>query len=183
MNPLPPLFLFTDPERTPAPDRAAERLPIGAGVVFRAFGALDAIETGLKLAEVARARSLTLLVGQDAALAEAIGAQGVHLPERRLGEAVAIRRARPDWFVTAAAHSRLALRSANLSGFDAIFVSPVFASDSASAGSPIGASRLAGWIDQERTPVYALGGVTAASVHRLRNTGAAGLAAVAGLLG
>src|SRR5690606_8570789 len=81
---LPALLFLTDPERTPEPWTAAARLPPGAGVVLRAFGRADALETGRRLAETARTRGLRLLVGADAALAEALGADGVHLPERSL---------------------------------------------------------------------------------------------------
>ncbi|MBS0360319.1 MAG: thiamine phosphate synthase, partial [Proteobacteria bacterium] len=79
---LPNLLFFTDPARTPDPEAIAERLPRGAGVVFRAFGAADAEARGRRLAEIARRRGLVLLVGADAALAGRIGADGVHLPER-----------------------------------------------------------------------------------------------------
>ncbi len=182
VNPPPPLWLFTDPVRTPDPAAAAERLPIGAGVVFRAFDAADAVEMGLRLAAVARARSLTLLAGQDAELARKIGAAGVHLPERRLADARALRLRQPDWLITGTAHSRTSLRRAARLPLNAIFASPALASDSPSASEAIGPGRLRAWIADAGLPVYVLGGVNAASAYRLRNTGAAGLAAVSGLL-
>jgi len=72
-KPLPPLFFVTDPERTPDPAAIAERLPVGAGVIFRGFGAADAEAKARALAEVARRRGLVLLIGQDAELARACG--------------------------------------------------------------------------------------------------------------
>ncbi|HET9185321.1 MAG TPA: hypothetical protein VFN82_04185, partial [Solirubrobacterales bacterium] len=39
---LPSLLFFTDPVRTPDAEALAERLPRGAAIVFRAFGAPDA---------------------------------------------------------------------------------------------------------------------------------------------
>ncbi|NEX94376.1 thiamine phosphate synthase, partial [Caulobacter sp. 17J65-9] len=74
----PPLFFVTDPVRTPDPAAVAARLPAGAGVIYRAFGAADAGATAGALAGIARTRGLTLLIGADAALAEACGAHGVH---------------------------------------------------------------------------------------------------------
>ncbi|HEY2177706.1 MAG TPA: thiamine phosphate synthase, partial [Caulobacteraceae bacterium] len=53
---LPPLLFFTDPSRTPDPAGIAERLPRGAGVVYRAFGAPDALAVGRRLAAVCRRR-------------------------------------------------------------------------------------------------------------------------------
>ena len=44
---LPRLFFFTDPIRTPDPARILTRLPRGAGVVYRAFGAADAVAQGV----------------------------------------------------------------------------------------------------------------------------------------
>ena len=60
---LPPLIFVTDPERTPEPERIAARLPRGSAVLYRAFGAPDAIAIGRRLKAIARARGLVLLVG------------------------------------------------------------------------------------------------------------------------
>jgi thiamine-phosphate pyrophosphorylase len=180
--PLPAAWLFTDPGRTPDPVAVAGRLPRGAGVVFRAFGEPGALETGLALAKVARRRGLVLLVGADAALASRIGAAGVHLPERLAHRAPALRRRRPGWLITAAAHSPRGLARATRLGVDAAFLSGVFASRSPSAGRPIGVVRLASLAHASRTPVMALGGVNDRTAPRLVGSGAAGLAAVDGWL-
>ena len=71
---LPPLLFFTDPDRTPRPWETAARLPGGAGVVFRGFGAAGARDTALRLREATARRGVRLLVGLDADLAEAAGA-------------------------------------------------------------------------------------------------------------
>jgi thiamine-phosphate pyrophosphorylase len=55
---LPPLLFFTDPARTPDPEAAARRLPKGAAVVFRAFGAPDAEARARRLRALCRARGL-----------------------------------------------------------------------------------------------------------------------------
>jgi thiamine-phosphate pyrophosphorylase len=157
------------------------RLPRGAGVVYRAFGDPLAVAKGRRLALSARRRGLMLLVGADAGLAAAIGADGVHLPERAAAKAGAIRRARPSWIVTCAAHSRHAIVRARRSGADAVVVSPVFASASPSAGRPLGPLRLAQIVTGAGLPVYALGGVSAATARRLIRSGAAGMAAVEAL--
>jgi thiamine-phosphate pyrophosphorylase len=177
---LPRLVFFTDPGRTPDAAAAIAKLPRGAGVVYRAFGDERATEVGRELARLAHARGLVLLAGADPDLAAAIGADGVHLPERMLGRARSLRRARRTWIVTCAAHSAAALVAARRAGADAAFLSPVFESRSPSAGRPIGALRFAALARAAGLPVYALGGVNAHTARRLVRSGAAGLAAVEG---
>ncbi|MET0294502.1 MAG: thiamine phosphate synthase, partial [Phenylobacterium sp.] len=103
---------------------------------------------------------------------------GVHLPERMASRAGPLRRARPDWIVTAAAHSGRAARAADA---DAVVLSPAFASRSPSAGRPLGPLRLAQRIRSAAKPVYALGGINPRTAPRLLLTRAGGLAAVEAL--
>jgi thiamine-phosphate pyrophosphorylase len=146
--------------------------------VFRAFGAPDALAVGRRLAALARRRGVMLFVGADVALALALRADGVHLPERAIGRRGDTLRLRRRFRVTGAAHGRAAIRKARLSGIEAVIVSPVFPSDSPSAGVPIGARRFAALARGAGAPIYALGGVNAVSARRLLASGAAGLAAV-----
>jgi thiamine-phosphate pyrophosphorylase len=170
--------VFTDPARTPDPAQLALRLPAGAALVFRAFGAGDAEAQGRRLLSLVRARGGRLLIGADAALAARLGADGVHLPERMAGRAGAIKRRRPDWIVTAAAHSLSAARRARAAGADAAVLSAVFASRSPSAAAPIGPLRLALIARAAGLPVYALGGINETTARRLKDLPLAGLAAV-----
>ncbi|HYE43295.1 MAG TPA: thiamine phosphate synthase [Caulobacteraceae bacterium] len=181
-KPLPPLFFVTDPLRTPDPAAVAARLPVGAGVIYRHFGAEDALPTAMRLREIAGLRALTLLIGLDAELAEACGAHGVHLPEAGLGQARELRAGHPEWLLTAAAHGAGALEAAASAGVDAALLSPVFPSASPSAGPPLGLARFSELARGAPLPVYALGGVTAANVAELLGSGAAGVAAVEGVL-
>ena len=171
-------MFFTDPARTPDPERALERLPRGAGVVYRAFGAADAEARGRRLVRIARRRGLTLLAGADARLAARIGADGVHLPERGAAAAAGLKRARRGWIVTCAAHSAAAIVTARRAGADAVFVSPVFASASPSAGRALGPLRFAALARGAPLPVYALGGINARTARRITGLGIAGFAAV-----
>lgn len=172
------MLFFTDPVRTPDPETAARRLPAGSAIVFRPFGAANAEDVARRLKSIARARGLKLLIGQDAALARRVGADGVHLPERLAHLAPPLKRARPGWLVTAAAHS---LRAARAPGPDAVVVSAVFPSRSPSAGAPLGPVRLAALVRAAGRPVYALGGVNNETARRLKDAGLVGLAAVEGL--
>lgn len=174
---LPPLLFFTDRDRTPEPWRLAARLPVGAGVVFRHFGASDARETALRLREATLRRDGLLLIGRDADLAEAVEADGVHLPEALISEAAALAVRHPGWTLTAAFHGHSPLP--DLTGLDALVVSPVFPAGGASGEkAPLG---LEGLTELARTlprPVYALGGVNASNAPRLAGSGAYGIAGV-----
>jgi thiamine-phosphate pyrophosphorylase len=180
-KPPPTLLFFTDPVRTPHPERVLAVLPRGAGIVFRAFGAADAADVGRDLARLARHRGVRLLIGADVGLAIALRADGVHLPERAVGRRGDILRLRRRFLVTAAAHSLAAIRRARLSGVDAVVVSTVFASRSPSAGRPLGPLRFASLTRAAGLPVVALGGVNSATARRLMRSGAAGFAAIGAL--
>lgn len=175
---MPALLFFTDPERTPDPEAVAWDLPPGAAIVFRPFGAADAEAQGERLADIAWTRGLQLLVGADAGLAERIGADGVHLPERLAADAGRLKARHPGWIVTTAAHSLTAARRAMNSGADAAVVSAIFPSRSPSAGAPMGPVRLAALAKAAGGPVYALGGVNTRTAARLCGAGIVGLAAV-----
>jgi len=174
---LPALLFFTDPARTPDPGDIAMHLPPGSAIVYRHFGASDAEARALRLRAIASARGLKLLIGQDAALAARIGADGVHLPERLAHRARAVKRAHPGWIVTSAAHSLVAARRR---GADAVVISAAFPSKSASAGAALGPVRLAALVRAAGRPAYALGGVTKKTARRLLDAGLVGLAAVDG---
>ncbi len=178
---LPSLLFFTDPDRVPRPEAVVERLPPGAGVVYRAFGALDAVERGRRLREIAEANGLMLLVGAHPGLAEGIGAHGLHMPERLAAEIPRLRAEHPRWLITAAAHDLGAVAAAERAGADAIVVSPVFASNSPSAGQPMGVEGLRRCVQATSLPVYALGGVRASTVEALTGSGVVGFAAVEAL--
>ena len=174
--PLPALYFFTDPARTPHPERIAERLPRGTAVVYRHFGAPGRKEVAMKLARTCRKRGLVLLIAADPALARAVKADGVHWPERLLK-----RRWSRSWIETAAAHGRCGLRRAATAGIDACVLGPVFPSRSPSATSALGPFRAGVLARAATVPLVALGGVNARSAKRLIGRGFAGLAAIEAL--
>jgi thiamine-phosphate pyrophosphorylase len=114
-------------------------------------------------------------------LAEACGADGLHLPERvaATADAIAIRR-RWRGILTAAAHSPRAIARACVIGADAALVSPVFATRSHPGQPPVGALRFLTWTRGARVPVYALGGITARNAGRLVERNLVGLAGIGG---
>lgn len=178
---LPGLLFFTDPQRVADPEAVAETLPAGAGIVFRAFGRDDAVAGGRRLRAIASRRGLLLLAGAAPDLAEAIEADGLHMPERLCSEIPDLRTARPAWLITVAAHGLAAVQAAQAVEADAVVVSPVFASNSASAGAPLGVDGLRALVAATSLPIYALGGVRARTAPLLRDSGIVGIAAVEAL--
>lgn len=172
---LPSLLFFTDPERTPRPWETAARLPPGSAVVYRAFGSDRAVEIGRRLRAATQEAGVELLVGKDADLAEAVSADGLHLPEKDGARAVEVRRRRPDWRLTAAWHGV----GPPASGVDALILSPVFPAGGASATKQaLGALGFKTLVERALLPVYALGGLRPDRVALLTGSGACGLAAV-----
>jgi thiamine-phosphate pyrophosphorylase len=148
-------------------------------VVFRHFGRADARETAQRLREATLERGGRLLIGLDAALAEAVGADGIHLPERALDQAVGLAAARPDWIITGAAHSRAVLERPGLGAF---VVSPVFPAGGASADRPaLGLQTFGEWVQAAPCPIYALGGIDSGNAQGLIGSGACGIAGVSAI--
>lgn len=147
-------------------------------MIYRAFGRADAEAVGHALRRATRKAGVILLVGADPRLARRIHADGVHLPQRLAHLAPRLRKARPDWLVTAAAHDGAALLRAQGFGADAVLVSAVFTSRSPSAGEALGPVRFESLVRRAKSPVIALGGINAPAAGRLRLSAAAGLAAV-----
>ena len=178
---LPALVLMTDVVRLADPVPAAAALPAGSAIVLRHYGAPGRAALARRLAAIAQARGLLLLVGDDPALARRVGAAGVHLPERAIRRAGAVRW-RSDWLVTAAAHSHAALLAAAAAGADAALLSPVFVTASHPGVRPLGPQRFAALAAACPLPVYALGGIDGARARRLRGSGAVGIAGIGGLI-
>ena len=180
---LPAVILMTDAERLPDPRAAIKRLPFDAAVLLRHPDPGARRELADRLVPLCRARDLLVIVSDDLALAEACGADGLHLPERSAAapEALSIRR-RWRGLLTCAAHSPRALRRAAVLQADAALLSPVFATASHPGGSAIGALRFLAWAREARCPVYALGGMSAANAGRLSGRAIVGIAGIGGFI-
>ena len=183
---LPALLFLTDPGRIADPVAALTRLPRQAdgrlGVVFRHFGAKNRLETARKLKKLCARRRWILLIGADPDLAARIRADGVHLPERMAAKSQSLKRRRPTWIVTAAAHRRKALKASR--DADAFLLSPAFPSQSPSAKGKKALYRrgLAHAAGHTKMPIYALGGVNSDTIKDIENIrGIIGGALVSGL--
>ena len=170
---LPPLALFTDDDRLADPLAAARALPRGSMVVVRSRNGARRAALTRAMVDLARSRDLIVLVAGDGALAAASGADGLHLPEARLGEAAAWR-ARRRFLVTGSVHSLAGLARARW--LDAVFLSPVFPTPSHPGRAALTAVRANAIARAARVPVYALGGIEPSNARLL--SGFAGIAAI-----
>lgn len=181
--PLPALIFITDQARVSDPLAVIARLDADCAVILRDYDAPDRLGLGQKLARACRDRSVTFLVAGDGALAETLGADGLHMPEGRMDDIGLWRERHPNWLITAAAHSAKALTLAHKAGADAALLSPVFPTKShpetlSGEKPPLGAENFARLSDQSPVAVYALGGVTTKNAALIKGKHTAGLAAI-----
>ncbi|HLO77912.1 MAG TPA: thiamine phosphate synthase [Magnetospirillum sp.] len=181
---MPALTLVTDERRLPDPAAAMAALPPGSAVLFRHYRAADRAQVARRLAGLARQRRLVFLVaGADWRLAQAVGADGVHLPEgvARALVAPGLRLwCRRGKMLTVACHDRRALARAAALAADGALLSPVFPTASHPGAPVLGATRFALWAARAKLPVVALGGVGPGTLRCVRM--AAGIAGI-GLFG
>lgn len=176
---LPRLWFLTDAARVADPVAVIARLPRGSGVIFRDYQAPGRAALAARLADVARTHDLVFLVAGDMDLARAVGAAGVHAPERDLDKIAGWRAAWPDAVITAAVHSAKVLPRA--AGADGALVSPVFATQSHPDAATLGRAGLVALMEKSSLPVIALGGISAATVQDLQGLPLAGIAAIGAL--
>ncbi len=180
---LSPFIYMTDPDRGLEPEKAAETLPEGAAIIYRHFGANNRNEISGALRQITFNRGLQFLIGDDPELAVSSGADGVHFRrDAKLQAPILWRRRCPDWLISMAGLKHTQSYSGDLSCLDGLIVSPVFPSDSVSAGDPLGTNAFSNVCQTLPVPVFALGGINEQTVPELLGSGAAGLAGVSGLI-
>jgi len=171
-------------ERTAQADllRAAARLPRGSAIILRHYTLEAAMRRALfdQLKAVARRRRCLILLAGDPAEARAWGADGHH------GRAPASHRhtdAGRRWLHSAPAHNAGELIAARKAGADAALLSPLFATRSHPGAASLGPACFAALARRAPLPVIALGGVHPRHARLVRRLGAAGYAAIDGLIG
>lgn len=175
---LPRLLFLTDRRRVPDPVGAAERLPEGSGVILRDYGYAKRADLAMALRAVCLKQNLVFLVGGDVRLARRADADGVHFPEAMFDRLRAFRKEAPGMILTAAAHDAWALSRALDAGADAALLSPVFPTQSHPGAPALGLEEFSTLAAESPLPVYALGGLTARTVGRLKGASVVGVAAI-----
>lgn len=149
-QPLPRLWLMTDERQGDELWEALERLPKGAGVVFRHHHL--ALRERRKLFErvrkVAKRRRLLLFAGAS------LRGDGVH-------------NGRGNGLRSASAHNLRELKAAERAGARFVFLSPAFPTRSHPNARALGPVRFGLIARHARVPVIALGGVDARNARRM----------------
>ncbi len=146
-QPLPRLWLMTDERLGDGLMAAVERLPPGAGIVFRHYRTEPPLRRRLFDAVRARRGDLLVLLAGPAEDARAWGADGSH--GRAAGEGLR----------TAPVHGLAELREAEAAGAAGLFVSPVFETRSHRGEQTLGAAGFDALAARTQLPVIALGGM------------------------
>ncbi len=129
--------------------------------------------------EATRATAAKVVVNDRLDVAVAVGAAGVHLGRESLPASKVRRLVPADFVVGVSCHSLDEAREAEQSGADYVLLGPIFATPSKLRyGPPLGIGKLREAVQQAKSPVFALGGITVENARDCRAEGAAGVAAI-----
>lgn len=183
---LPSLWLMSDGRRLADPEAVLAVLPRGAGFILRHYDAPDRAALAARLAALCRKRGIVLVIAGDWRLAARVGAAGVHLAEHAAHKGpdagARLWRRNKARLLTVAAHGASGLRRARDLKASAVLLSPVFTTPSHPERRTLGVTRLAALTRMMSVPVIALGGISAANIGGLRNSGCAGIAGIGFIL-
>lgn len=171
---------MTDSARMRNPLRAVAGLPSGSGVVLRHRDGHARRRLAEQLQPMCRRRRLVLLIAGDWRLAAALRCDGVHLPERVVaaGPAPGLRLWSRRAIVTAAAHSKSAVRRARRLKVDAVMLAPVLRTPSHPRARVLGRVGTAAIANQAEVPIIALGGINVETLNQLNGSAIYGAAGV-----
>jgi thiamine-phosphate pyrophosphorylase len=141
------------------------------------LGGKELYELALKVRDLTSRYGSLLLINGRADIAKAVGADGVHLPERGLPPS-AVKKIFPDLLVGFSAHSLESAKRAEKEGADFITLSPIFKTSSHPQAKPLGPGYIKKVSLEVSIPVYALGGVKWEKVKVCYKNGAYGVAGI-----
>jgi thiamine-phosphate pyrophosphorylase len=143
----------------------------------------ERFELGRRLRDVTIALEAKFFVNGDAALALALDADGVHLPQDSLPADVCRSVVGPDMLIGVSTHSRSEAAEAEEMGADFITFGPTYYTPSkAQYGEPVGVDSLRQVCAKVGLPVFALGGVGSSNIEQVVSAGAAGAAMISAVL-
>ena len=174
---MPALFFVTDP-RVEDPRAVAKTLPRSSAIIYRHFGDARRAEIAADLRAIAFDGDHLFLIGADPQLAISCGADGVHFPQQDISSVAKWRELIPQWFLSAAVHDMDSIIEANAAPLNAVTLSPVFQTDSAGSGKPLGARRFTDLAGLSSYPVIVMGGIKPENIDHLSGTGAAAIAGI-----
>ena len=185
---LDPLYLITDRNAPPSGDLpGALEAALAGGVRFVQFREKDLpyaerLSLGQEIASLTNEHGARLIVNGDPELAEALGADGVHLGKGTVSVS-AVRAEGYGGLIGYSAHSGEEAARAFAEGADFVTLSPVFPTKSKfSSGPLLGLDAFERELALAGGPVYALGGVGAQNASTCIERGAHGVALIGAIL-
>ncbi|MBH0189074.1 MAG: thiamine phosphate synthase [Nitrospira sp.] len=128
-------------------------------------------------------RAVPLIINDRVDLMLALNLDGVHLRANSLPVAAVRRLAGADRLIGLSTHSLAEVRQANQDGADYVVFGPIFDTLSKRQfGSPVGLAQLAEVCRLSAIPVFAIGGISGASVPAVRRAGSHGIAVIGSIL-
>ena len=183
------LLLVTDRSQTggrPLPSLLQQAIDSGLPAIQLRERDLSTREL-FQLAHMIRAitapRAVPLIINDRVDLMLALNLSGVHLRSNSLPLPIVRQMIGPDRLLGISTHSLAEVLNANRDGADYVVFGPIFDTPSKRPfGSPLGLEKLAEVCHASDIPVFAIGGITAASVPDVRRAGAHGVAAIGAIL-
>lgn len=161
-----------------APDHILRVVPAllagGAGLIqlrHKALARGELLELALELAPLVRSAGALFVVNDHLDIALLAGADGVHLGPDDLPPAAARRLAGPSLLIGASAGSVAAAQEAEAAGADYLGSGPAFPTPVKPGKEVIGPRGVAEVQAAVRIPVFAIGGIEASNLSRLRAAG------------
>ncbi len=166
--------------------RAEERLaarPACLQLRAKRMGAADLRRTAALLLPACRAAGVPLLVNDRLDVAQAAGADGVHLGQDDLPLRDAVRmRPSSRFIIGVSTHDVAQAQAASRDGADYIGFGPIFATQTkADAEEAVGLTQLREVCAAVSLPVVAIGGITLATVDAVAAAGASAAAVIAAI--
>lgn len=143
----------------------------------------EALALTREIQSITAPRAVPLIVNDRVDLVLAMNVDGVHLRANSLPVPVARRLVGPDRLVGVSTHSIGEVEQANRDGADYVLFGPIFDTPSKRPfGPPLGLAALREVCRRSTIPVFAVGGVTSASVPDIKRAGAHGVAVIGAIL-
>lgn len=143
----------------------------------------DLFSLGEKCRELCEKYHAALVINDRVDVALAVDAAGVQLGKLSLPIPMARQLLGAEKLIGASTHSFADARAAEESGADFILFGPVyFTSSKARYGPPQGLNALKEIVEKTSLPVYAIGGIKAASIREAKHTGIRGVALISAVM-
>jgi thiamine-phosphate pyrophosphorylase len=164
------------------------RQAVGAGVPAvqlreRDLPAGELLQLAREIRSFTAPRAVSLIINDRVDLMLALNLNGVHLRANSLPITAVRQLVGNDRLVGISTHSLAEVQKANRDGADYVVFGPIFDTPSKRPfGAPAGLETLAKVCRESAVPVFAIGGITSASVPEVRRAGAHGVAVIGAIL-